>query len=119
MEDRTLTPAAIRAAQLGLKAVVLEQGDGKYPCNSRYTGGTLHICSRDIMLDEETQRRFEQRYGIAARIDRNLWLTGDRFQPDYAGRPWTLWTANSTLARTRMRASYTPESRLRHFPPKM
>lgn len=41
--------------------------------------------------------RFEDRYGIAARVDRNLWLAGDRFQPDYAGRPWTLWTANSAL----------------------
>jgi lysozyme len=39
--------------------------------------------------------RFEDRYGIAARIDRNLWLTRNRFQPDYGGRPWTLWTANS------------------------
>ena len=35
-------------------------------------------------------RRFEQRYHIAAAIDRNLWLTGERFQPEYAGRPWTL-----------------------------
>lgn len=43
-------------------------------------------------------KRFEETYGIAARIDRNLWLTGDRFQPDYAGRPWTLWTANTALA---------------------
>jgi len=43
-------------------------------------------------------KRFEGRYGIAARIDRNLWLVRDRFQPDYAGRPWTLWTANSALA---------------------
>lgn len=40
---------------------------------------------------------FEKRYGIAAAIDRNLWLTGDRFQPDYAGRPWTMWTANAAL----------------------
>lgn len=40
---------------------------------------------------------FEQRYAIAARIDRNLWLTRDRFEPDYAGRPWTLWTANHAL----------------------
>jgi lysozyme len=45
----------------------------------------------------KVSQRFEQHYGIAARIDRNLWLTGDRFQPDYAGRPWTLWTANSAL----------------------
>ena len=41
---------------------------------------------------------FEERYQIAARIERNLWLERDWFQPDYAGRPWTLWTANSSLA---------------------
>lgn len=40
---------------------------------------------------------FEARYGLASRIDRNLWLVRDRFQPDYAGRPWTLWTANTGL----------------------
>ncbi len=40
---------------------------------------------------------FEERYHIAGRIERNLWLTRDWFQPDYAGRPWTLWTANSSL----------------------
>ena len=38
---------------------------------------------------------FEAAYGIAARIERNLWLTRDFFQPDYGGRPWTLWTANA------------------------
>ncbi len=41
--------------------------------------------------------RFEKRYHIATAIDRNLWLVRDRFQPDYGGRPWTLWTANSAL----------------------
>jgi lysozyme len=40
---------------------------------------------------------FEDRYRLASRLERNLWLTRDRFQPDYAGRPWTLWTANSGL----------------------
>jgi lysozyme len=43
-------------------------------------------------------RQFEQRYHIAATIDRNLWLVRDRFQPEYAGRPWTLWTANGAVA---------------------
>jgi len=43
-------------------------------------------------------RSFESRYHMAKAIDRNLWLVGDRFQPDYAGRPWTLWTANGALA---------------------
>jgi lysozyme len=43
-------------------------------------------------------QRFEDRYHIAVAIDRNLWLTRSRFAPDYAGRPWALWTANSALS---------------------
>lgn len=42
-------------------------------------------------------RGFEARYHVAAALDRNLWLTGERVQPDYAGRPWTMWTANNRL----------------------
>ncbi|WP_201290956.1 glycoside hydrolase family 25 protein [Croceibacterium salegens] len=38
---------------------------------------------------------FEARYNIASKIERNLWLERDFMQPDYAGRPWTLWTANA------------------------
>jgi len=38
---------------------------------------------------------FEARYGLAGRIERDLWLVRDRFQPRYAGRPWLLWTANT------------------------
>lgn len=38
---------------------------------------------------------FEERYHLAGRIERGLWLERDWLQPDYAGRPWTLWTANS------------------------
>lgn len=41
--------------------------------------------------------RFQSRYRIASQIDRNLWLVRTRFQPDYAGRPWMLWTANGQL----------------------
>ncbi|MBH5321065.1 glycoside hydrolase family 25 protein [Aurantiacibacter sediminis] len=40
---------------------------------------------------------FARQYQIATRIERNLWLERDWLQPDYAGRPWTLWTANSAL----------------------
>ena len=43
----------------------------------------------------KVSRAFEQRYHIAGMIERNLWLTRDWLQPDYAGRPWTLWTANT------------------------
>ncbi|PLK26876.1 glycoside hydrolase family 25 protein [Novosphingobium sp. TH158] len=41
--------------------------------------------------------KFEARYHVAAAINRNLWLVRTRLEPDYAGRPWTLWTANSWL----------------------
>lgn len=41
--------------------------------------------------------RFQDRYRIAAKVDRNLWLTGTRLEPDYGGRPWALWTANTAL----------------------
>ena len=41
---------------------------------------------------------FQSRYAIAHKLDRNLWLVRDRLPPDYAGRPWTLWTANTDLA---------------------
>ena len=40
---------------------------------------------------------FEAEYGIASRIERNLWLERDFLQPDYAGRPWTIWTATTHL----------------------
>lgn len=41
---------------------------------------------------------FEKRYGLAARFDRKLWLSRRLLQPGYAGRPWTLWTANPALS---------------------
>ncbi|MEO8722779.1 MAG: FAD-dependent oxidoreductase [Sphingobium sp.] len=40
--------SAVRACELGLRAIVLEQGDGpQYPCNSRQSGGILHIAFHD------------------------------------------------------------------------
>ncbi len=45
--------AANRAAQLGAKPLLLEKGtDEHYLCNTRYTGGTLHVCMADIMAGE-------------------------------------------------------------------
>ncbi len=38
---------------------------------------------------------FEARYHLGAALDRNLWLVRTRLQPDYAGRPWTMWSANT------------------------
>lgn len=40
---------------------------------------------------------FERHYRTGLTLERNLWLEGDFLQPAYAGRPWTLWTANSML----------------------
>ena len=40
---------------------------------------------------------FEARHGTAETTARDLWLVRDRARPDYAGRPWLLWSANSQL----------------------
>jgi lysozyme len=53
----------------------------------------------------KVSKAFEQRYHVSGEVERNLWLTRSYLQPDYAGRPWTLWTAN---ARYRNEASETP-----------
>lgn len=43
------TVAANRAAELGLSVALLERGSGAtYPCNSRYSGGILHIAFRNV-----------------------------------------------------------------------
>lgn len=53
-----------------------------------------HAGKRAIL---KISRQFEDRYHLAGRLDRNLWVIGTRFQPTYAGRPWLLWTANARL----------------------
>lgn len=40
---------------------------------------------------------FEERHKTATALNRDLWLMRDRARPDYAGRPWLLWSANSAL----------------------
>ena len=40
---------------------------------------------------------FEEEYGIAARIERGLWLSQNWVEPTYGGRPWVMWTANDAL----------------------
>lgn len=42
-------------------------------------------------------RAFEARHRTATAIARDLWLIRDRARPDYAGRPWLLWSANRAL----------------------
>ena len=38
---------------------------------------------------------FEEQYRISAAVDRNVWLERTWFLPDYAARPWVMWTANT------------------------
>jgi fumarate reductase flavoprotein subunit len=50
--------AACRAAQLGLKAAVLERGsEPQYLCNSRFSGGILHIAQHNV--EEPADRLLE------------------------------------------------------------
>ncbi|MFO6448112.1 glycoside hydrolase family 25 protein [Erythrobacter sp. NE805] len=39
-------------------------------------------------------RGFQERHNTATTLVRDLWLSRDRARPDYAGRPWLLWSAN-------------------------
>ena len=52
----------------------------------------LHV-GKPVIL--KPSRDFEMRYRISGRVERDLWLMRDRFLPDYAGRPWLLWSANA------------------------
>lgn len=38
---------------------------------------------------------FQERHNTATTLARDLWLVRDRARPDYAGRPWLLWSANN------------------------
>ncbi|WP_369410752.1 glycoside hydrolase family 25 protein [Erythrobacter ani] len=42
-------------------------------------------------------KTFQSRYNAARTFSRDLWLMRDRARPDYAGRPWLLWSVNSQL----------------------
>lgn len=54
--------AAARAAELGLRVVLVEAGTGEhYPCNSRFSGGILHAAYQDITLPPaELMQRMER-----------------------------------------------------------
>ncbi len=53
---------ANRVAQLGRRVAVLEQGkEEKYLCNTRYTGGTFHVCLADVMGDAASHREAIER----------------------------------------------------------
>lgn len=46
--------AAARLSELGKRVAVLEKGtEDRYLCNTRYTGGTLHVAYQDVQLGED------------------------------------------------------------------
>ncbi|AUW60212.1 glycoside hydrolase family 25 [Sphingobium sp. SCG-1] len=50
-----------------------------------------HVGQRAVI---HVSKAFEMEYRISAGIYRTLWLEGNFFKPDYAGRPWVMWTAS-------------------------
>ena len=40
-------------------------------------------------------RPFEGQYELSSGINRTLWLEGNGLAPDYATRPWVIWTAST------------------------
>jgi len=93
--DPDLLPPAIGLARLA---------DG---CNPKVSDAAVESELMTLINQIETHagkpvilklgRAFEQRHRTAAALTRDLWLARDRARPDYAGRPWLLWSANSQL----------------------
>lgn len=42
----------------------------------------------------KVSQEFEDQYKLSASIDRTVWLEKTWLLPDYAARPWVMWTAN-------------------------
>lgn len=84
----------------------IELGDDGAECLDPVTSGQvrseLTILANQIEAHAgkpailKVTREFEATHGVAARIERNLWLVRTRLEPDYGGRPWLLWTANES-----------------------
>lgn len=44
----------------------------------------------------KVSQEFEDQYKLSSSIDRTVWLEKTWLLPDYAARPWVMWTANSS-----------------------
>jgi len=75
------------------------------PCSERPNRDTL-LAELNTFLNQiethaakpaliRTSRDFEAAYDIAGGINRTLWVEGAFFLPDYATRPWVMWTAST------------------------
>ncbi|WP_353229398.1 glycoside hydrolase family 25 protein [Novosphingobium sp.] len=93
--DRRLLPAAIA---LDLDPRACRDPPGEAVIDSELTTFLNEVerhLGRPVVLMPSPA--LESRYHLAARIDRNVWVTGDYRVPTYVARPWVLWTATHRL----------------------
>nr|WP_137676800.1 glycoside hydrolase family 25 protein [Parerythrobacter lutipelagi] len=86
---------------------VIALGRTASSCETRVPDAAVHSELMTLINQIETHAgkpvilkikpQFEAEYGLARRIERNLWVNRTRFAPTYAGRPWLLWSANENL----------------------
>jgi len=93
--DATLLPSAVELDQLADDCLVKVSDQAVESELMTFLNQIETHTGKPALL--KLSSAFESRYRLARTIDRNLWLVRNRFQPDYAGRPWTIWTANSAL----------------------
>ena len=93
--DPALLPPAIA---LELDAPTCPQPPGEAAMQSELTTFLnqieKHVGKAAILMPS---RAVENRYHLAAMIDRNLWVAQDFIEPSYVGRPWVMWTASHRL----------------------
>src|SRR3546814_14185826 len=66
----------------------------------RISDWSSDVCSSDLAHMGKpalirVSRDFDAAYNIGEGINRTLWLERNLLQPDYASRPWVMWTASN------------------------
>ena len=68
---------ANRLCELGKKPLVLEQGvDSEYPCNSRFSGGIVHVAFKDMRAELDDIQRVLRRLEAGAEFNADTALAG-------------------------------------------
>ena len=93
--DKRMLPAAIA---LGIDPKRCPDPPGEASIDSELTTFLNEVerhLGRPVVLMPSAA--VEARYHLAARIDRNVWVSGSYRPPTYVARPWVLWTATHRL----------------------
>lgn len=91
--DASLLPPAIALGRLGTRCVP-KVSDAAVESELMTLVNQIEMHSQKSVI-LRLGRDFEQQHKISRILERDLWLMRDRARPDYAGRPWLLWSANS------------------------